>query len=266
MTLVSSIAGGGAPLVTTYSYDAAGSLTGAVRPDGSALNNSYDEAHRLTGVSDNLGNRIAYTLDPSGNRTKTVTFSPNGVRQYRYQATFDALGRLARDIGGSGQTTVYGRDGNGNVTSVTDPVGRLTSQAFDPLNRLIQRVDTTGHTTSFSYNKQDRINRVTDPNGNATITVYDAFGDVLQTISPDSGTTSYRYNAAGDMVQRVDAAGAVTNFTYDLLERVLTVAYPADPAENVAYTYDHGANGRCRLFVNRVQPAWRRQFPDTSTR
>ena len=42
---------------------------------------------------------------------------------------------------------------------------------------------------------------------------------------------------AGNLTQRVDATGATANDTYDALDRVLTAAYPAAAAENVAYKY-----------------------------
>lgn len=53
----------------------------------------------------------------------------------------------------------------------------------------------------------------------------------------------YRYDPDGNLTQSVDAAGAVVNHGYDALDRVLTTTYPADPAENVAYTYDEPGAG-----------------------
>ena len=55
--------------VTSYDYDPVGQLIKVTLPDGSYLNYGYDAARRLTEVSDNLGNRIVYTLDNAGNRT-----------------------------------------------------------------------------------------------------------------------------------------------------------------------------------------------------
>jgi len=101
--------------------------------------------------------------------------------------------------------------------------------------------------TTTTYNLLDQVNAVTDPMGHTTSYVYDGFGDLIELVSPDSGTTVYTYNLAGDLTQRVDAAGVVTNSNYDALDRILTTTYPGDPAENVAYTYDQGANGIGRL-------------------
>ena len=53
--------------------------------------------------------------------------------------------------------TSYGYDADGNQTTVTDPLGRVTTTAYDALDRPIT---------------------VTDPLGGITTTAYDADGEV----------------------------------------------------------------------------------------
>lgn len=77
-----------------YTYDPAGLLTKTTQADGAALNYRYDAAHRLTEVADNLGNRIAYTLDALGNRIGEDVFDPAGRLVKSISRAFDALGRL----------------------------------------------------------------------------------------------------------------------------------------------------------------------------
>ena len=48
---------------TIYDYDFVGQLTKVTLPDASFLQYTYDAAHRLTQIHDNLGNKIVYTLD-----------------------------------------------------------------------------------------------------------------------------------------------------------------------------------------------------------
>ncbi|MGQ5522015.1 DUF6531 domain-containing protein [Chitinimonas sp. PSY-7] len=57
-------------LTTAYSYAPTGLLSTVATPDGNQLTYSYDDAHRLTGVRDKLGNSIRYVLDAAGNRTR----------------------------------------------------------------------------------------------------------------------------------------------------------------------------------------------------
>jgi RHS repeat-associated protein len=231
------------PLKTAYSYDPVGNLLSVTLPDGSALSNTYDAAHRLTGTADLFKNGIAYTLDALGNRTQTKVSNSSSVVQRQHSGTFDALGRLLDDIGGVGQTTAYAYDGNGNALSVTDPLQRVTQQSFDALNRIAMITDPAKGNTAIAYDPHNRPITVTDPNGNTTAYIYDGFGDVIQEASPARGTTVYRYDLDGNLAQKVDARGAVANYTYDALDRVITTTYPADVPENVAYIYDQSSGG-----------------------
>ena len=235
------------PLTASYRYDAAGNRLGASLPDGSALINTYDTAHRLTGITDLLNQHIALTLDALGNPTQISVTNASGDVQRKRSANFDALGRLLQDIGGVGQISGLTYDANGNAISIADPLGRVTNQTFDALNRRVAVTDAAKGVTSTGFDAHDRPVRVTDANASATTYVYDGFGDVIQRVSPDSGTTIYRYDADGNMTQRVDGAGAVSNLTYDALDRPMAVTYPTHTSENVAYAYDQGIFGKGRL-------------------
>ena len=64
--------------VTQYGYDHIGQLLKVTRPDGSWVSYQYDDAHRLVGVRDSIGNQISYTLDAIGDRVNEVVTDPNG--------------------------------------------------------------------------------------------------------------------------------------------------------------------------------------------
>jgi RHS repeat-associated protein len=241
--LTRSVATSQGSRTTTYSYDAAGNLTRTTLPDGSALTNTYDAAHRLTTITDLFHQSTAYTLDALGDRTQTNLTAVGNRIQRQHSDSFDALGRVLKDIGGVGQTTAYAYDSNGNSLTNTDPLGRVTHRMFDALNRLSKVTDPNIGITTTTYDAHDRILSVTDANGHATTYVYDGFGDLIQQLSPDSGKTVYHYDADGNLMQKVDASGNVTNNTYDALDRILTTSYPADATLNVAYIYDQAGHG-----------------------
>jgi len=69
--LTRSLATTGGALVTTFNYDAVGNLLKTTLPDGSALTNGYDQAHRMTSVTDLFGQSASYTLDARGDRIQT---------------------------------------------------------------------------------------------------------------------------------------------------------------------------------------------------
>src|SRR6185503_3383152 len=54
---------------TSFEYWPTGLLKKVTLPDASTLSYTYDDAHRLTQISDGAGHRISYTLDAMGNRT-----------------------------------------------------------------------------------------------------------------------------------------------------------------------------------------------------
>jgi YD repeat-containing protein len=233
----------GGKLTTSYTYDANGNLLTKTLPDGSALTNSYDAAHRLTGVTDLLGQSVAYTLDALGNTTLLNVSSSGKKVQRTRSGGFDALGERITDTGGAGQKTVFAYDANGNPVRIVNPRGMVTVQTFDALNRRASITDAAGGVTSFSYDAHDRLASVDDPNGGVTTFVYDGFGDVIQKTGPDTGTTVYYYDLSGNPVQRIDATGSVTNYTYDALDRLVTKAYPSNPAEDVVFVYDEPGYG-----------------------
>lgn len=166
--------------VTSYQYDNAGQVKRITSPDASYLNFTYDGAHRLTAVTDNLGNRIQYTLDNMGNRTQEEIFDPASNLAQRKTREFDALSRLWKDIGAQNQTTQYQYDAQGNLKQISDPLQHAVNYQFDALNRLTQTINASNHTTQQQYDSLDQISQITDPKSVATTYTTNGFGDVTK--------------------------------------------------------------------------------------
>lgn len=230
---------------TTYTYDGVGQLMQVILPDSSALTYTYDPAHRLTAISDALGNRITYTLDAMGNRTKEEVKDPAGNLARTRSRIYDPLSRLAQDIGAQGQATHYEYDANGNRTKVIDPLSQVTVSSYDALNRLIQVTDPGLGQTRYGYDGQDRLTQVTDPRNLITTYTVDGLGNPNAQQSPDTGTTNRTFDAAGNELTRTDAKGQKTTTVYDALNRPTKTTY--QDASKVTYTWDAGSNGIGRL-------------------
>ena len=97
----STVTDGAAVETTTYAYDGVGQLTGVTLPKGAKVHYTYDDAHRLTAIADNLGNKITYTLDNMGNRINEQVKDPGGALARQTSRLYDALNRLQQVTGGA---------------------------------------------------------------------------------------------------------------------------------------------------------------------
>jgi YD repeat-containing protein len=231
--------------LTSYDYDNVGQLTKVTLPDGSYLSYTYDAAHRLTDISDNLGNRISYTLDAMGNRTQEQVFDPASQLVQTRSRVYNNLNRLFQELGAQNQTTEYGYDDQGNVTSVKDPLNHTTVNQYDALNRVTQVTDPGLGVTQYAYNGLDALIQVTDPRNLVTGYVTDGLRNLIQRTSPDTGATQNTYDAAGNLLTQLDAKNQVTTYAYDALNRVTLVTF--QDGSKQTYGYDQGANGIGRL-------------------
>jgi YD repeat-containing protein len=180
--------------ITRIDYFPTGLVQKLTQPDGDFISYIYDDAHRLTDVTDNAGNTIHYTLDAAGNRKVEDTKDPNGVLKRTLSRTYNQLSQLATQTDALAHPpTSFTYDTNGNSNLVADPLTRVTDNDYDPLNRLSQTVqDAAGIAaqTNFHYDALDNLTKVTDPKRLDTSYVYNGLGDLLQLTSPDTGTTT----------------------------------------------------------------------------
>ncbi|MWK54775.1 RHS repeat protein [Pseudomonas otitidis] len=238
--LASVSVGGG---TTAFEHDAIGQITRVTRADGSWLAYTWDDARRLTKITNNLGEQVEFDLDAMGNRTaQRIKDATNSLTQQQ-QWVYDELGRLLRSVGANGQTHSQQYDLNDNPTTDTNPRQFSRTRAYDALDRLVSSTDALNGVTTQAYDAQDNLTQVVDPRGVTTRYEYDGLGNLTQLISPDTGTTTFQHDAAGNVIQKTDARGVVTTYRYDALNRLLARQYPATPALNVQYHYDMTANG-----------------------
>ncbi|NBQ70604.1 MAG: RHS repeat protein, partial [Nitrosomonadaceae bacterium] len=232
---------------TTYQYDGAGQLKKITFPDGSFISYNYDAAHRLTGIADNAGNRVQYTLDAMGNRTKEELFDAGNNLTKTQQREFDALSRLWKDIAAQSQTTQYQYDAQGNLKQIANPLLHAVNFQFDTRNRLKEIVDPANGHTQQTLDVLDRITQVSDPRNIATTYTVNGFGEVTQEISADRGTTTYTYDSAGNLITVIDARGVKHTYTWDALNRPTKRTHATIPGVPgtiaLTWSYDAGTNG-----------------------
>ena len=214
-------------------YDPAGNLTSLTYPSGRHVNNTYNDAGRLTGVNfaDFNGTPVNYPYVNGITRTPTgavasMTYGNGLVNTVDYDARLRPLNLTTT---GGGQTFVhktYGWLPNGDVSSITDVLKSSANQSFgyDAINRL-----TTASQQDGGFNQSYS---------------YDAFGNLLQHGNPID-TSHYTYNIRNQMVGGgivYDAAGNMTttntgqSLIYDAENQVTSV----NSGAVANYTYGPG--------------------------
>lgn len=241
--------GSAAPEVTAYVYDGVGQLTQVTLPDTSFVQYTYDVAHRLTDIADNLANHIHYTLDLMGNRTHEDVYDPNNVLARTRSRIYDPLNRLQQETSAHTSLT-YQYDPQGNLTYLVDALSRSTHYNYDALNRMTATTDAATGQTHYSLNALDQLTQVVTPNSATTQYQRDGLNNLNAQISPDTGTTGYVYDEAGNILVSTDALGQTTAHSYDALNRITQTLYAASntaPFVQIDYQYDTGNNGIGKL-------------------
>lgn len=206
----------------TYGYDANGNETGITAQNGATTTKVYDEASRLTSVT---------------NKTSGGTISDKYV--YGYTANSQRNGVTESGYGGVSQATVtYTYDGRLKLSSEVRTGASPYNRAYnaDAMgNRLTQNFN--GASSNFIYDNDDELTGIRgsivadigyNANGEQTYTnvggvpatfAYDYEGQ-LTGITKAGATTSFTYDAAGRRMSR--AAGGVTTAFQFAGSQVLT--------------------------------------------
>lgn len=275
-------------LVTETQYDVRGLvkqtslpyIQGVESVTGRWTTRTYDELGRLTKTTnpDNTSSHVCY------NGWTTTSLDP---KLHKKVETKDAFGRFVtvQEYTGTGSvtdcsggtlyaTTTYIYNSVGNLLSVTDAKGNVSSMTYDTLGRkltmhdpdmgdwsytydangnLLTQVDAKNQKLCLSY---DALNRRTQKNyGTTTVacgtnTVVYVYDDTvaanngkgrLKQVTDPAQTVTFQYDSRGRIKQSAKTLDGTTytiTSTYDGLGRFTSVSYPTSPIKTVTYTYD----------------------------
>lgn len=189
--------------VTDYDYSVHGTLVKVTDPEGGQ-----------TLTTHNLDGSVAASTDPLG-RVTTTTHTPAGK-----------LASVSRPASATGvETTGYGYDDDGNLTSVTPPrtnAGETTGAwtfTYDLAGRQLTAADPLGNTRSTGYNVDGDLVTLVSAKGtgaaNTTTVTRDPLGRVTAVGYGDgSPGVSFTYTKASKVASRTDTRGA-TMFAYN---------------------------------------------------
>jgi len=238
---------------TRWSYLSTGEVETITQAYGTLLATTitlgYDAARRLTSMTDQLGNKVEYTLDSEGNRVVENIKDASNLLYRTVQQTFDIYNQLdTRTL--IDDITDFNYAPNGLLDTQTDAKNISTDYNYDSLKRLTSVTGDFGGTdlntqdtlTQYVYDVADRLTKVITPNDAATEYIYDDLGNLLKETSPDRGSRTYTHDEAGNVITITDARGITVTYSYDGLNRVTNIDYPGTE-EDVTMIYDICTNG-----------------------
>jgi RHS repeat-associated protein len=214
---------------TDYEYNSRGWMTKEIKPDP-------DGAGSITRSESTFG------YDVTGNQTSVGRWTTMGVP---VSHTYDDAGRLTQSEGPLvGAITHYGYDALGNLTTVTDPLDRVTTYRYDILGRVIETEGNDpdgsgpghGPITQSTYDARGQLTQLTDALGNVTVYEYDQRGLTTGKILPDPDGAGpqprpamwFEYDNLGRLISQADPLGRVTSFKHDNRNRLIEQTLP-DP-------------------------------------
>jgi RHS repeat-associated protein len=258
---------------TTYALDGYDYTTLETLPDGHTRQYAYQAAyggyHALTSFTDENNHTTQYGYDALGHLTQ-VTDAANEITRYGYDPT---SGELITVTDPRGFTTTYALDGArrvtqvteplwlttptghyatenttydpyGNVSTVTDAPGRVTTFTYDPVGRLTLETNALQGNRSWTFDNSGLLTAVTDERGAVTAYGYDTTGRGLVTLVIDAQNTGaqanygYSYDNAGRVTTVTDPRNFVTSYQYDPAGRLVAVTDPDQNTTRTAYDAD----------------------------
>ena len=223
---------------TTYAYDANHDLLSATGPGATEpfQQEQYDQSGRLVAITNGDGQTVQISSDP-GARTGTFT---DPADRLTLVDSYDARGDLIEEQaigGGTTRTSTWTYNSEGQVTSVTDPLGNTQSYGYDADGNLISSTDASGRTTQETYDAQGNLTSVIAPDGTVEETLtYDSAGNPLTVTLADGSTWTYTYDSAGRLLTSTDPLGNTTRWSYNALGQPVTLTNPDGQTTTVTWT------------------------------
>ncbi|WP_211463044.1 RHS repeat-associated core domain-containing protein [Collimonas silvisoli] len=235
--------------VTEYRYDIKGRLLQTLQADGASIHYDYDAEDQLICYTDRNGARTLLEYAGTGQLARRVQADGHAMqylydteeqliglvnqRQEGYQLKRDALGRIVEECDYWEQSRHYRYDAGGNLSSATDPLGRVIIYTTDRLGRIIKKtLPDSDHPArqiheTFSYDKNGAIVEIRNPHRHI-LRKFDADGRIIEEVQ-DGFQIAYRYDQASNRLSRQTSAGNKVAATYDLRNQVATIAINDEP-------------------------------------
>jgi RHS repeat-associated protein len=248
---------------TTIAWSPDLEVSSIVEPSGATTSYAYNDNGYLTSSTDAVNNKTQLTYENLAVDSSDVAAKWSPGRTIPHESQLSTKTEPLGVAAGSGYQWKYSYDGNGNLRSVTDPVGNVTTNTYNADGTLASTSDADAHPPTLfqNYDANGLPRTITDPLGNKTTLTYDAAGRI--TAVQDPAHSSFGQDATSEDQYVYDAFGREarestpkstssepgtlvwTDYSYDANDNVTAVTNPhygtqTDPtgAPTTTYTYD----------------------------
>ena len=192
---------------------------------GHVRSSVYDDADNIVTFTDDLGRSSHMTWDAHHNLLTTT----NSLGQTQQQ-TYDAFDQVLCATNEIGEKMHFGRDAQGNLTSVVDFAGVMRLAAtYDSAGRLLTTTDEAGLVTTIAYDDKGNPIQVTAPGTLTTSRTVTAVGRTLTETNWLGETTTFQYDALGRQTQTTLPNGGTVALQIDALGRPLSMSDQSGP-------------------------------------
>ncbi|MFJ1268653.1 pesticin C-terminus-like muramidase [Legionella lytica] len=269
-----------------FVYDAAGRERYRISSEGQVVERCYDEVGNVLSQITHA-QRVTTLKDNTLAGLDKLLAEDRSARSSTY--SYDALGRLEKEVNANKQETSYQYDSNGNVSKKIEANKAEWTYSYDELNRLTEtlspkvavmakvmgnqyQVSVRSISTKKEYDSFGNViseTRDTEGSAQKRCFEYDAMNRLTKTIYPDvkvNNASQARsaarqeiskdlselttYNAFGDVIARSDRAGHWQHFAYDMQGQLI---YQVD-TRGALTQYDYDAFGRVTQKIRYAKP------------
>jgi len=222
--------------VTTYNYDGLGNLISQTSPDTGTTSFTHDDAGNVLSQTDAKNQTTSYEYDAL-NRVTLITYADSSTVALTYDTGTNAIGRLS-SITDSSDSTAYGYDAYGRISSKTQTIGNVSlthGYAYNAAGQLESHTYPSGLVVGYSYTS-GQISGLT-LNGQTPLLSniqWQAFGPATQWNWGNGQVKNFSYDLDG----RLDGqslAGEARSYSFDKRDNITGIT---DLAGSQTFSYD----------------------------
>jgi RHS repeat-associated protein len=231
--------------ITRHIYDSRGNRTSTTTPLNHTASASYDALNNPISETDEMGVTTTHTYDVRGNRLTSSTPLSGTSQTQTLKWSYAPNGDVTSFTDPNGKVTTMTYTAAGDLASATDPLGNKTTYTYDALGRPLTRVSPRGNATgaipadftaAYTYDPAGNLLTSTDPLGRESTRTYDAVGNLLTVTDPEDHTTTYGYDGVNRRVTTTRPDGTILRTGYDANGNVVSQTNGAE--HETTYSYD----------------------------